>query len=150
MMVAFGKDKLISIRLSREEQLCILQYCQDLPPRIHRRIETATDGTLRLMEGDADILYASLCYTLQNINNEKVATLFDRLIDRIPFSDVINEEKRNAPDPRRGYLTPEQITRFQDYAWGDIEFPLQFDHDLLWFVWESPANFMQYCLNLEC
>jgi hypothetical protein len=155
MMVAFGKDKLISIRLSEEEQLCILQHCQDLPPRIHRRIETASDGTIHLMEGDADILNASLCYSLQNINNEKVATLFDRLIDRIPLSseitkhierftdqectdpqvsqkiwDEIEEEKKNAPDPRRGYLTPEQITRFQDHTWGDAEFPLQFNHNL--------------------
>ena len=154
-MVAFGKDKLVSIRLSREEQLCILQYCQELPPRIHRRIETASDGTIRLMEGDADILYASLCYTLSELKNDSVTALLDEILKRIPLSDdifkhtekyanqdctdpevskriwdEIQEEERTAPDPHRGNLTPQQITRFQEYHWGDVEFPLQFNHSL--------------------
>ena len=70
-MVAFGKDKLVSIKLSKEEQSCILKHCEYLPPRIHRRIKMVTDGTLKLMDGDADILNASLCNTAHDIKNEK-------------------------------------------------------------------------------
>ena len=155
LMANFGKDKLVSIKLSKEEQLHTLQHCELLPSRIYRRIKMATDGTLYLMEGDADILNASLCYTLQNIKNENIAAIFDRVINRIPLSseimehldrfsnqdcedpkvsqkiwDEIKEEQRNVPDPRRGNLTPEHITRFMDFTWGDAEYPLQFNHNL--------------------
>ena len=154
-MAAFGKDKLTVIKLSKEEQSCILQHCQELPPRIHRKIKNATDGTIRLMEGDADILNASLCYTKQDIKFKNIATLFDKVINSIPLSseilehldryaapecsdpqvskkisDEIEEEQKNVPDPRRGNLTPEQITRFQNYYWGDTEYPLHFNHTL--------------------
>ena len=154
-MVGFGKDKLILIQLSKEEQLGILKHCELLPPHIHRKIELATDGALYLMEGDADILNASLCYTSQEVNDENITTLFDGLINRIPLSnevtkhldkfanpdcadpqvskkiwDEIEEEKKTTPDPHRGDLTPQQIKRFQEYHWGNAEFPLQFSHNL--------------------
>lgn len=154
-MVAFGKNKLVSIKLSKEEQSCILQYCQDLTAPIKNKITHATDETLYLMDGEADVLCAILCNTLPDIKNKNIAALFDGLIKRIPLSDdifkhtekyanqdctdpevseriwdEIQEEERTAPDPHRGNLTPEQITRFQNYIWGDKEFPLQFNHTL--------------------
>lgn len=154
-MVAFGKDKLIAIRLSKEEQLCILQYCEDLPLATRNKITHMTDETIYLMDGEADVLNATLCYTSYEIKNTTVASLLDGIIKRIPLSDdifkhtekyanqdctdpdvskriwdEIQEEERTAPDPHRGNLTPQQIERFQNYYWGDAEFPLQFNHNL--------------------
>ena len=111
MMVAFGKDKLVSIRLSEEEQSCILQYCQELPPRIHRRTETASDGTLRLMEGDADILYASLCYTLQNINNTSKKNQDWQLNKSKPNAgDEMSNSINNLPENESNFSTPQMKT----------------------------------------
>ena len=38
-MVAFGKDKLITIRLSKEEQLCILQHTYPSLPKPELSVE---------------------------------------------------------------------------------------------------------------
>lgn len=154
-MVGFGKNKLVAIKLSKEEQSCILQHCQDLTAPIKNKITYATDETLYLMEGEADVLYASLCYNLYELKNDSVAALLDEILKRIPLSDditkhiekydnqdckdpavskrirkEIEEEEWTTPDPHRGNLTPEQITRFQNYFWGDKEFPLQFNQKL--------------------
>ena len=107
------------------------------------------------MGGEADVLFAILCNIPDEMKNENITTLFDGLLKRIPLSDdifkhtekyanqdctdpdvskriwdEIQEEERTAPDPHRGNLTPQQITRFTDYHWGDNEFPLQFNHNL--------------------
>jgi len=156
-MIAFGKDKIKTIKLSKEEQLCILQNCEELTPALQNKIKHMTDGTISLMEGESDILFGCIAYTLESstIDNEKVSETLDQVIKRIPFSNEmeeyfkrcdaldpndpeahqrmlneIEEKKKTAPDPNRGNLTPQQITRFQDYYWGDAEFPLQFNHDL--------------------
>lgn len=156
-MVGFGKDKLKVVTLSKEEQSYILQYCEDLPLALRNKIQYTSDGNLYMMEGESDVLMACIAYALESstIDNEKASVALDRLFKRIPFSnenteylercdaqdpndpeawqkvlDEIEEEKKTAPDPNRGNLTPQQITRFQEYLWGDAEFPLQFNHNL--------------------
>jgi len=157
IMVGFGKNRLIAIKLSKEEQSYILQYCEELTLAIKNKIRHMTDGTIYLMEGESDVLYGGIAYALEygGMDNKKVSVTLCNLLKRIPFSnelaqyldrcatqdpndplgwkkaqDEIDEEKKTAPDPYRGNLTPQQIARFQDYHWGDTEFPLQFNHSL--------------------
>ena len=154
-MIAFGKDKFKVIKLSKEEQSVILQYCENLSPALHNKIKHMTDGTIYLLEDETYTLLDAFFHANDVINNNKIAGLFKRLAARVPLTNEIaeqldrlegidytdtqaaeqvwkelEEEKKTAPDPFRGYLTPQQITRFQEYHWGDAEFPLQFNHNL--------------------
>ena len=156
-MIRFGKEKLIAIELTKDEQSHLLQYCEELTLALKNKIRYMTDGTIYLMEGESDVLIGCIGCALQSgaIDNENITAILNSLSKRIPFSnettefwercdaqdsndlqgwkkaqDKIDEEKKTRPDPNRGNLTPQQITRFTDYYWGDAEFPLQFNKNL--------------------
>ena len=117
-MVGFGKDKLVAIKLSKEEQSCILQYCEDLPLATRNKITYMTDGTIYLMGGEADVLFAILCNTPDEMKNENITTLFDGLLKRIPLSDDIfkHTEKyanQDCTDPEVSKRIWDEIRLFQ-------------------------------------
>jgi len=140
-MVSFGNKKPVFINLSRQERQFILDNCEFPDERLRSIIDSATDGTLRLMEADADALKYVLCHALIDSDDRHAADFINRLLARIPFHSTtrtlldklmlqISLKQDHSFHFLPGNLTPEELIRFQDYSWGDAEFPLQFNHGL--------------------
>ena len=152
-MVGFDKDKITIITLTQEERYCILDYCPHLSHNLLDKVGLAKDDTLYLMESEADMLKLHLRYAVQIIPDQDLIFTVNGLLNKIfPGQDTLTfsdsnismrptnsaaeriwehmEKLGEAPDPLRGYLTENQITRFTDYHWGDKEFPLRFNRKL--------------------
>lgn len=140
-MASFGNHKLISIELSKAERQFLLDKCEFDHADLTDRILRASDGTLRLMEHEAEALKSALYGALANTSSKEQLNLLNSLVDKICLDTTTKLLSCSLPSamPKRRVrrarsvpegLTSEQIVRFHDYSWGDPEFPLQFNHSL--------------------
>jgi hypothetical protein len=140
-MASFGNQKLISIELSKAERQFLLDNCEFGDTDLTNRIKCASDGTLRLMEHEADALKAALYRLTGDKRNVEQLDVLSTLVDKVVldistkllFHHLPSAKSKSTIRPVRSLpedLTSEQIVRFHDYSWGDAEFPLQFDHSL--------------------
>jgi len=105
------------------------------------RIRRANDGTVRLMQYEADALKSALCYARPKVDDAEQLDVWRRLVDKIVLDtppkilphnlpSVMPKSHAHLTESLPDGLTPEQVVQFHDYSWGDPECPLQFNHGL--------------------
>ena len=146
----------IEIKLSEDEH-AVLQFIPLSLPETLSKIESSSDGTVMLSDWEAEILSEDVRDAIRDTRNEKVKAVLDNhFIDRIPLSPVVvniieqfakvgfktfedfqeawseevDGEDNDTPDPQRGNLTPNQLRLLQYANWGDDVCPVHFNTDL--------------------
>jgi hypothetical protein len=154
-VVSINPDRVKVIKLSKEEQMAILQHCPHLKPDIAYRIANSIDGIVLLTDYEAYDLRGIVEEQISRIINEKdnrtlckvsnklspnpvIASITEELMDK-DFKDVdelqkevtkINERHNNTPDPEMAGLSPNQVFRLINLPWENENFAIKFNNQL--------------------
>ncbi len=155
-MVSFKSNDMRILRLTKQEQSAILEFCNDLIEQsVLELIYTATDGVIVLTKQQCKDLRAAVDGRMNQVKDydaiDDLSKVFNKLSDNPAvrqiaseleekpfetlediqgFADSMMEKQNNTPDPEMGGLSPKQVSELIYTDWGTPECPLKLNQDL--------------------